>query len=37
MDANDTASITINQNAGTAQTDIQGDTTDTFFYGHLVS
>jgi len=37
MDANDTASITINQNAGTAQTDIQGDATDTFFYGHLVS
>ena len=37
MDANDTASVTINQNSGAAQTDIQGDATDTFFYGHLVS
>ena len=37
MDANDTASITIEQSSGAAQTDIQGDTINTFFYGHLVS
>jgi len=35
MDANDTASVTINQNAGTAQTDIQGDGSYTYFFGHL--
>ena len=36
MDANDTAKVTVNQNGGTAQTDIQGDGSYTYFFGHLV-
>lgn len=35
MDANDTAYITFNQGNGTAQTDVSGDATYTFFTGHL--
>jgi len=36
MDANDTSTVIINQNAGTAQTDIDGNAQYTFFTGHLV-
>ena len=36
MDANDTAYIIFNQNGGTAQADINGDLTYTYFSGHLV-
>jgi hypothetical protein len=36
MDANDTAKVTVNQSGGTAQTDIQGDSSYTYFFGHLV-
>ena len=36
MDANDTAKVQVNQNGGTAQTDIQGDASYTYFFGHLV-
>ena len=36
MDANDTAKVQVNQNGGTAQTDIQGDGSYTYFFGHLV-
>ncbi len=36
MDASDTATVSINQNAGTAQTDIDGNVQYTFFTGHLV-
>jgi len=37
MDASDTASVTLVQNAGTQQTDMDGDATQTFFMGHLVA
>jgi hypothetical protein len=37
MDASDTAHIEFVQNSGTAQTDIDGDATETFFMGHLVA
>ena len=37
MDAIDTAHIEFVQNSGTAQTDIDGDATETFFMGHLVA
>jgi len=36
MDASDTATITFNQGAGTAQTDASGDDDYTFFTGYLV-
>ena len=36
MDANDTASATMYQGGGTSQTDIEGDSTYTYFSGHLV-
>jgi hypothetical protein len=36
MDANDTATVSINQNAGTAQTDIDGNPEYTWFSGYLV-
>jgi hypothetical protein len=37
MDASDTASVSLVQNAGTQQTDMDGDATQTFFMGHLVA
>ena len=35
MDAGDTAKVQLNQNAGTAQTEVQGDQSYTYFFGSL--